>query len=278
MNTLIQDYPPHPALREFIRNYQIIRWAFSGNALPPPKLLAPRPEHSLAFYIRDKQSFTYLDSTRPIVYPQTILSGIHTVTINRDCGHDFLVLKVVLQPCALYRLTGIPAAELTSSFVDAEAIWGKAIRPIFEQLANADTLATMLAVVEQFMIGLIQRTTRNEHPVDRASQLMLTSPSASSLDWLARQSGLSIRQFIRKFDERTGVSPKLFDRITRFNRVYRLKNSQPNLDWLSIALSCGYYDYQHLAKDYKDFTATTPVSFYETDKKAPERSFGLYFG
>ena len=43
----------------------------------------------------------------------------------------FLALKIVLQPCALYRLTGVPAAELTSSFIDAEAIWGRAIRPGF---------------------------------------------------------------------------------------------------------------------------------------------------
>ena len=50
------------------------------------------------------------------------------------------------------------------------------------------------------------------------------------------------------------------------------------MDWLSIALSCGYYDYQHLAKDYREFTGTTPVVFYQTDQKAPERLFGLHFG
>jgi len=81
-----------------------------------------------------------------------------------------------------------------------------------------------------------------------------------------------------KFEERTGVSPKMFDRITRFDRVYKLRNNRPDLDWLSIALNCGYYDYQHLAKDYRDFTGTTPVSFYQIDQKAPERLFGLHFG
>ncbi len=106
---------------------------------------------------------------------------------------------------------------------------------------------------------------------------MLINPAGHSLDWLARQSSLSIRQFIRKFEERTGVSPKMFDRISRFDRVYRLKNNQPDLDWLSIALANGYYDYQHLAKDYRDFTRMTPVSFYETDRKAPERLFGMHF-
>lgn len=278
MQTLIKDYPPDPSLKEFVRKYQVIRWSFDDNTLPPPKLLPPRPEHSIAFYVLDKQSYRYLNSDKTIVYPQSILSGIHTVTINRDCGHDFLAIKVVLQPCALYRLTGIPAAELTSSFIDAEAIWGKAIRPIFEQLANSVELASRLVIVEKFMVELLQRACRPAHPVDQASRTMLTNPTSNSLDWLARQSTLSVRQFIRKFDERLGVSPKMFDRIIRFDRVYRLKNNRPDLDWLSIAVANDYYDYQHLAKDYKDFTGTTPVSFYETDKKAPERLFGLHFG
>jgi transcriptional regulator GlxA family with amidase domain len=91
-------------------------------------------------------------------------------------------------------------------------------------------------------------------------------------------SSLSVRQFIRKFEERTGVSPKTFDRIVRFDRAYRLKNNRPDLDWLSIALYSDYYDYQHLAKDYKDFTNSTPVGFYDIDLKAPERTFGLHFG
>jgi AraC-like DNA-binding protein len=278
MQTLIKDYAPHPALSEFVRKYQLIRWSFATHLAPPPKLLQPRPEHSITFYIRDKQSFSYLDSDQSIVYPKTILSGVHTRTIYRDCGHDFLALKVVLQPCALYRLTGIPASELTSSFIDAEAVWGTTIRPIFEQIANTGHIAEVLTVVEQLMHVLIRRGCHPEHPIDRASRLILTKAGQCSLDWLARQSGISVRQFIRKFEERTGVSPKLFDRIARFDRVYRLKNSQPTLDWLSIALMGGYYDYQHLAKDYRDFTGTTPVNFYELDQQAPERRFGLFFG
>ncbi|MGL6269701.1 MAG: helix-turn-helix domain-containing protein, partial [Chitinophagaceae bacterium] len=82
----------------------------------------------------------------------------------------------------------------------------------------------------------------------------------------------------RKFKERTGVNPKLYARIIRFDRAFRLKNSRPEFDWLRIAVECDYHDYQHLAKDYKDFTGLTPNSFHEIENKAPERSFGLSEG
>jgi transcriptional regulator GlxA family with amidase domain len=50
---------------------------------------------------------------------------------------------------------------------------------------------------------------------------------------------------------------------------------QPKLDWLAIALACGYHDYQHLVRDYRDFAAATPKSFFHEESKAPGRVLGL---
>lgn len=55
LNMLIKNLLPKPALAEFVRKYQIISWQFEASAIAPPKMLAPRPEHSLAFYIKDPQ-------------------------------------------------------------------------------------------------------------------------------------------------------------------------------------------------------------------------------
>ena len=274
---LIKDILPNPSLREVVRKYQIIRWVFNENECPPPKYLAPRPEHSLAFYIRDAQTFSFPDSQKVIKYPKSILSGIHDVAIHRDCGHDFWAIKVIFQPSALYRLTGIPARELVSNFIDAEAIWGKQIREVESRLNSTENLEEMLLIIEDFLEKMLRKNLKNAHPIDAIGQIILNNNQYKSLDVLAEKSCLSVRQFIRKFEERVGVSPKMFDRITRFDRAYRMKNSQPNLDWLSLALACNYYDYQHLAKDFKDFTKLTPVSFYEIEQKAPERTFGMHF-
>jgi transcriptional regulator GlxA family with amidase domain len=96
-----------------------------------------------------------------------------------------------------------------------------------------------------------------------------------SIDKLANLACLSSRQFYRKFNERVGIGPKVFDKVVRFEKAFFMKNANPNLDWLTIALACGYYDYQHLSKDYKYFTNMSPTLFYELDTKAPERTFGI---
>jgi AraC-like DNA-binding protein len=275
---LIKDIQPHISLTEFVRKYQIIRWQYEANSIPPNKFLAPRPEHSLTFYIRDLQSYSFLGLSKKETYPKSIVSGIHTNTLIRDCGHDFWALKIIFQPCALFRLTGLPMQELVSNFAEAEAIFGKDVNSLYERLNGSDNLNEMIVQIEIYLQKVISQKVKNAHSIDLVCQQILIQNKSQNLDFLAKQSFLGTRQFIRKFEQRTGISPKLFDRIVRFDNAYRLKNNNPNLDWLSIALDSGYYDYQHLTKDYKDFTNHTPVTYYEIDKKAPERDFGLHFG
>ena len=74
--------------------------------------------------------------------------------------------------------------------------------------------------------------------------------------------------------ERKGINPKLFTRIIRLDKAFRLKNQYPDKDWLTIAIDCGYYDYQHLVKDYKEFTGFKPIECFALETKAPERFFG----
>jgi AraC-like DNA-binding protein len=275
---LIKDIQPHKSLTEFVRKYQIIRWQYDDNSTPSNKYLAPRPEHSLTFYIRDLQYYSFIGTTKKESYPKSIVSGIHTTTLIRDCGHDFWALKIIFQPCALYRLTGIPMHELVSNFADAEVIFGKEIDHVYNGLNGSNNLSEMITQIEIYLRKIISKRTKDFHPIDLVCQELIVQNNPQNLDILANKSFLSTRQFIRKFEERTGISPKLFDRIVRFDKAYRYKNNHPNLDWLTISLHNGYYDYQHLSKDYKDFTGHTPASYYAIDIKAPERDFGLHFG
>lgn len=273
--TLHQGTFANPALGEFILRYEVFRFVFGHDVSPPVKYHTPRPEHSLAFYPREAQRFSYIDSNNIITYPHAIVNGMHNVPIYRYGAHDFLAIRVVFQPGALYRLTAIPSVELTNTFVDAEAIWGRDIRLVSERLNSTDELADMLAIIELFLIGLTQSFRKSYHAIDATSRLILQQQQPISLGQLADQSCLSIRQFIRKFEERIGLSPKQFDRVARFDKAYRMRNKYPNLDWLSIALACGYYDHQHLAKDCKELTYLSPTSFFTQDQKAPEYAFGL---
>lgn len=272
---VLRDFIPSQHLSEFVRKHQIIKFEFDAGAIIPCKVYCPRPETCLVFRLRNSQKVSYGSIPDILTHPNCTIIGQHTVVTNRYTGSDFWILQIVLQPSALFRLTGIPAYEITNTFIDAEAVWGKDIRSIHEQMCNTLGIEELIRIAEAFLEKVIMRSKYSLQGIDKVSSLILNQERPLSMDQLAADACLSNRQFQRRFTERTGIGPKLFDKVVRFEKAFFMKNANPHLDWLSIALACGYYDYQHLVKDYKYFTNMTPTGFYELDTKAPERTFGV---
>ncbi|GAB3690324.1 helix-turn-helix domain-containing protein [Spirosoma flavus] len=273
---------PSPALRDYVRTLQIVGCTFPASmAVLPVKSYWPRAENSLAFYPKDPEQLAYGFDGTLLSKPRSTLNGQYSIVTNRHVGRDFMVFQVQFQPGALFRLTGIPASELTNTFVDAETVFSTEISRVNERLSYTKHYTEMIPIVEDFLLYLINRAKRREsRPIDKVSQYILQPPTGVSfdgrqLDWLADQACLSQRQFYRQFVEREGVSPKLYSRIARFENAMKLKNTRPSLDWLSVAMELGYYDYQHLVRDFKEFTQLTPNAFIEADTKSPERTFGV---
>ncbi|RAK70545.1 AraC family transcriptional regulator [Hymenobacter edaphi] len=275
---VLLDMLPSAPLRTWVRLIQVIEFAFDGAGPLPFKAYPPRPEHCLAFYPRDAEDVAYPDGPARQAKPRAVLIGQHAVVSHRYVGRRFLALQVVLQPGALYRLTGIPQPLLTNTYVDAEAVWGAELRALNERLSGLASWPEMLPHVEAFLLTRVARSRGAAHPVEAAAQRLLLAPAGLSLAALADYACLSPRQLNRQFEQRLGVSPHLYARISRFDRAFRFKNSHPDLDWLSVAVACGYHDHQHLAKDYRAFTGHSPSAFFQLDNQAPERQFGLFEG
>ena len=270
---LLRDYLPSRGLEEYIRCYRIVHFNFDKNQTPPSKPYTPRPENCLAFYPKDTERIEYADGKKQVQNLPIALIGQHLGVTNRFIGHEFLVVQIIFQAGALYRLTGIPLVELTNECISADNVFAKDIQFINEQLHYAQNYEEMVWIVNRFAVDLVKKGVKDWQPIDAVCQLLLKKDAAVSLDWLAREACLSVKQFERKFKERTGVNPKVFTRLIRFDNAFRTRNAQPNLDWLSIAYDCNYYDYQHLVRDYKDFTGLSPNAFHALG--SPEEALGM---
>ncbi len=271
---VLSEFRASPCLAEFVRVYRVVHFVFDDRANIPYKPYPPRPEHCLSFYPRDTETVEYVNSGTKIANLKTVLIGQQHEVSNRFVGRDFLVFQIVFRPGALYRLTGIPARQLNNSYVDAETIFRKDIKYVNDQLNDAANFTEMVAAAESFLLKQISRGVKEFHRLDEVSNMILQANAHLRIEWLAKESCLSLRQYERKFTERMGVSPRYFNRIVRFENAFRIKNKYPHLDWLAIAVQCGYHDYQHLAKDYKEFTNQTPTHFHLLDSASPERKFG----
>lgn len=268
------EFPPGVILNEYVRTYRLVQFRFDTFHQPPCKPYPPKPEHCLTFYPRDCEQVEYADSGKKAGKLRAVLFGQQTEVTNRYVGKDFLLLQIVFKPGALYRITGVPSNEITNGYLDAELFFSKEIKQVNEQLNHCGSYREMIQVVENMLVHQINIKSRDSHRMDHICELMIRNSVNRTVDWLAKESCLSTRQFERLFYERMGVSPKYFTKVARFENAFRMKNKNPQADWLKIALHCGYYDYQHLVKDYKSITRQTPVAFHQLDLTAPERIFG----
>jgi AraC-like DNA-binding protein len=268
------ELKPRPALQPYIRMYRFMHLLFTDSTLPPAKAYPPRPEVTLSFYPRDSEKVSYNDG-RIINSVKSALIGQQNVLSHRQIGKEFLMIQVVFQPGGLFRLTGIPISELNNQYYDASIVFGKDLNEVNERLMNTTDYPQMIPIVEDFLVGLLRKKKYYDRPIDKMNLLLIDNVNKISLDWMANESCLSYKQLERNFLDRIGLNPKYFARIIKFDKAFRLKNAYPTKDWLSIALECGYYDYQHLVRDYKEFTGMTPATFYIQDTQSPERQFGI---
>jgi AraC-like DNA-binding protein len=87
------------------------------------------------------------------------------------------------------------------------------------------------------------------------------APETQKISDVSDRTGLSARRFIDVFRKEVGLTPKLFCRVRRFQRVLRHITAGQKVDWAEIALTCGYFDQAHFIHDFRAFSGINPSSY-----------------
>ncbi|XAZ82002.1 helix-turn-helix domain-containing protein (plasmid) [Fibrella sp. ES10-3-2-2] len=268
---IFREVRPCLALQPYVRNYLLVNLFYSPADFPKTPY-PTRLEQALIFFVRGFITSYDPLTGQTIPIAQNALFGQQVSRLDFQCvvQTDFLMVQVIFQPGALYRLVGMPSTELTGQFCDAQSVLNSELQTVNDQLTNAKDYTEMIERVEQYMLSRLKKVERDAHPIDRMGELLLHHPLPFSLDWLADQANLSPRQFERKFSERIGIGPKLYSRISRFFQTINHKERHPEQDWLTVAVEFGYSDYDHLAKDFKQFAHVTPNLLMREYAQRPE--------
>ena len=268
---ILKEYPPGPAPRGTIRVYRVVHVARDPVAAPAVMVFPPVPEQCLQLFVHEPEVVEYPDGRR--VQCDSVIAGSHDLTVKRIVPPRFLMIQAVFEPGALYRLTGIPGTELQNAYLDAESVLGPEIRLLREVLRETTSYAGMVAHVDRFVQDMEPKR-KSAHAIHPWLRLMRDRPELS-IDEAAARSSLSLRQFERTCRQHTGMGPRELASIARFDRAFHIKLHQPQLDWLSIAIACGYYDYQHMARDFRSFSGLTPPRLLDTQRSSPEHLLGV---
>ncbi len=267
---------PSLPLRAFIRQYMLLHFEFDKNTPAPVKVFPVTPQQSLVFYLRGSVTAVNPATGTSAMFAKIAINGPQLSRFDFHISPNYLMFSVDFQPGALSKFLRMP---LTDAFIDdridAEALLNPDIHQLYERMVNASNYESLVQLAETYLWKRIQSLKTDVRPLDRVIQLIADNPTQFLVDEWASQACLSVSQFERRITQQIGISPRLFARTNRFHKAVLLKDQNPTLDWLSIAIQSGYTDYQHLVKDFKQFAGAKPNSLLKAQASAPERILGI---
>lgn len=230
----------------------------------------PIPNNCLYFYINDPVHIKKEGNKGFQRKAAALLVGPQTTRVNIEMGHQHLMVCVVFHPGGMHRLLRLPMHQMLDMDHDAEDLFGPIIKILNEQLKDASGHITIINAIESFLIKKAVGI-KELLPVDHALKELVKMDGNISVEELASLSCLSLRQFERQCKERIGLSPKMYSRLVRFSKAYRLKEKNAQMSWGRIAASCGYFDQMHLIRDFKEFAGVNPTQIEEQWGQTPYR-------
>jgi AraC-like DNA-binding protein len=254
---IILKHFPAPPLGEAIELFWNIETAGVGGA--PRQAILPDGCAHLVINLSEDRIELYGDiaSHRVTALDGSIFFG------PRSSPYAFLppkatVIGVLFRPGGVFRLFSTPAEEFRNAQVPLEVITGG--NELRGQLIAAATPAARFLLLEKFLLRQLDRSLSLHRAVTYAVKAFERDPFLS-VAALLEKLGLSERQFSRVFSEQVGLTPKLFQRVRRFQRTMTSLPLHGKVDWAATATANGYYDQAHFINEFRIFSSVTPSDF-----------------
>jgi AraC-like DNA-binding protein len=165
-----------------------------------------------------------------------------------------VLVGVRFRPSAGGTVLGLPLSEIRDQRVALADLLPAAAKRLPATLDPARATARVLDVT-----GLLVAGATPDPAMVRAAAL-LRDPAARTEN-VARDVGLSARQFRRRCDAAAGYGPKTLQRVLRFQRFVRMVDAPAGPGGLAEAAAlAGYADQAHLSRECAELSGLTPAA------------------
>ncbi|SRR5208283_385379 len=255
------SYRPPPPLADLIDQL----WLSQG-AAPAHQRERLLPDATVELIINLHQDRIYLydrnDYRRSGAAPGCIVSGPRSRFFVIDTQDQMATMGVHFWPGGAFPFFRLPLSELADQSIALDILWGSAAAELRERLLATPTPAQKFRVLEAFLLGQLAAPLER-HPAVSFGIQQLRGAGQQSVAHVVDKTGFSQRRFIELFSEQVGLAPKRFCRVSRFQRVVQFAHLAGEIDWVHLALDCGYYDQAHFIHDFQSFAGITPTTYLQ---------------
>ncbi len=186
------------------------------------------------------------------------ISGLQDEALVTGTGPGSHLVGVHLDPLGAYRLTGIPAHELSRSVFESSSIFGAEYDDLGERMAAMPNAAARLDAFEQHIARRIDEGPSPRAETAHALHRIRATRGAVPIRALARETGFSPKHLLALFRREVGLGPKVYARIVRFHHVAQALRASPNVNLGRLAHEAGFSDQSHFVREFSAFSGAPP--------------------
>ena len=127
------------------------------------------------------------------------------------------------------------------------------------QVYATNSIDSKIDIIESYIKTLMPRSDK-VGLLNSAVELINRTKGQISVSNVIKEIGVNYKWLERNFSMYMGLTPKEYSQLQRFISAYIDLHAEPN-DLLNVAITNGYYDYNHFLKKFKDFTGKTPMEY-----------------
>jgi AraC-like DNA-binding protein len=253
-----REYPPHPALRPFVRTY----WSLCGcsrESLPQPIL----PDGTTELVVhRERPFLRYRAAGLAERQTSTLFVGPmqSPVVLLPDGAAE--VAAVRFRPNGAFALLGVPQHGLQDVITDVAAFGIPWLRRTVTAAQEAASVQSAIARLEAGLLDCVDRKSpRTDDRVDEVITAVNRASGACRIEAIARGLDMGRRHIERLFREQVGLTPKGYARVVRFATAATRVTEETALRLADVSYDAGYFDQSHMIRDFLTFAGRTPQQF-----------------
>jgi AraC-like DNA-binding protein len=244
--------PPCPQLQNHISHFWVGHWDIQDASTHSIYYQTASSLTEIVFAFKNNNPAS--DFLFSSVQGQTSLHGQYAA------GGFCSLFGVALYSYAVPFLADVPATALNNQFLSVDTFFGNDGKTLTEKIALANTTEKRISILSDYFKQKIKRYRYEDTVIDGTLQHIHKYKGQLSVSKLAEDSGLSQKQFERRFKAYAGFTPKLYTRIVRFENVLNNYPTYPSLT--DAAYANGYYDQAHFIHEFKTFAGYSPNKFF----------------
>ncbi len=213
------------------------------------------------------------DSLKPNAdFRKAWVSGVHDEYLSISAHQDSEMFVIQFKPYGAYPFLKVSMDELANRVVAGSELLDGELLALRDALLEAPTSDEKFTLADDWLTGRFSDQHVPTAGVVDAVAAIAEQPTAKLTEVLDAFDGPN-KQLIDLFRRYIGITPKVYQRVLRFNDVFARIRENGTIDWAEVANQCGYADQSHFIREFRRFSGFNPAEFIRAGVNNDEGNF-----